>query len=441
MVQVTAALLMAAAGAQVASAGEHDVLVSHRTGLAQVGGRPYPEGEPVRVPAGGLARLVVVDTSTALFEFEVTAEEEGSDEAKQVQQAFAAAKYYVADVPAVALPPTPEAKGLWAPAFQGPPFGGATPIDAAATEKPLRDAMTALAELRGIRLKAAGELQKMSRCPASTLSLAEGFAKEPGNAREAGEKLEKAMRDLAVEQPKLEAQLGFDSPESEKRARAVATQAGKLLADVDAIVAEARQTELLVARVAGASVRWTSPQLLPVRWDRQVKLTVKISPRKEVLAGLPGQLAQEQKHATLKSRVVKVVLAPEWPLRMAVGLSYLVAPGAAYPALEVADDGSVRTKGKTDARFLWAVTVAGSIAELDDRPRSGWAGWFELSFSPSDVRAFAVGAALSWRVLKLGAGAIWARHQRAEGDGIAPTYGNPACYVSLGLIGVPFLTQ
>jgi hypothetical protein len=107
--------------------------------------------------------------------------------------------------------------------------------------------------------------------------------------------------------------------------------------------------------------------------------------------------------------------------------------------------------GTQDSRFTWGLTLGVTWRPVDGRDGSGFAWWLpELTVNPSsDLKAVGVGTAVSYGILKLGAGALWTKHTSLDGqsvDQLLPDasnlrtqdgYGPPRLYFCLSIFGWP----
>lgn len=190
----------------------------------------------------------------------------------------------------------------------------------------------------------------------------------------------------------------------------------RALQDSGRLIEAARRVEAASRALVAATPEIRLPPVT-FGWSEGRKLTLHLVPTKQ------DPLSD---FATLPSRTASVHLAPLWPVSVGLGASLLVSPGSTF-------DGP---HGTQDARFTWGVTL--SLAPRTLTPGAwaakDWAFWLpELTFNPGSAdRAVAVGGAVGWKILKLGAGALWTRHETPMGD---QGYGSPRAYVSLSVTG------
>lgn len=164
------------------------------------------------------------------------------------------------------------------------------------------------------------------------------------------------------------------------------------------------------------------------------------------------------------SRSVTVkILAPRRFFVPSLGLSALVAPHARFdnystrnPATPAQGQVEIYTTKPVDARYSWGVTVGGSWRPLDWREQNGIALWIpELTVqqpvSGGSGLGAGVGTALSYNVIKLGVGLLWAQHPVLNGQHVGQLipnsaflstrdgFGNGRLYVSLSVFDVQSL--
>lgn len=190
--------------------------------------------------------------------------------------------------------------------------------------------------------------------------------------------------------------------------------------------------------------------------DTGSAVTLKITPR--------GRSEIARLTTVGKEVSVEFSLMPDWKIRPGVGLALLVAPKAVYPTFTTikngeGDDQSVKVtaKGEQDRRFDYGLTLGLTYRRWDHRDTGGPTIWLpELTINPADdIRSVGVGAGISWSVVKLGVGLLWAKHDEpdastpegavlpnAEAFKTVSRLGPPHLYVSFSLIGLPpFLTS
>jgi hypothetical protein len=241
-----------------------------------------------------------------------------------------------------------------------------------------------------------------------------------------------------------------DSPpcekkEIEKYELLVKTATG-VLDDSDELYGAALGIETLLNDVLGAKSVYSDTTFVDLEYGRSV--TVKITP-KEDKRRVPLAVNDP---IEFKFKVFK-----DWVLRPSVGLSFLAANNAEFPKIgtkPVPGDSLVEIaeSGTQDSRFEWGLTLGLTTRWTDWREESGLAIWLpELTINPSDdVRALGLGGAASWRIFKLGIGALWTRHEILDndqriGDKLPMTespltrqsYRDPSFYFSVSVFGWP----
>ena len=225
-------------------------------------------------------------------------------------------------------------------------------------------------------------------------------------------------------------------------------QAKKALEDADKLLQAAYAIEEAAVALLTAEDEWRPTALLKVKVDKGRDVTLKIEKKSD--PDLARAAVNEPASFSFKAM-------PGWFFRPAVGLSLVGARQATYPTYEAVEvDGAklARATGAQDNRFTYTLDLAFTTRYTDWREANGRALWFPVfSINPTDdVRAVGLGAGFTFaRIIKLGAGALWTRHQVL--DGIAagqevtaerpfktrPSYGfdEPKPYVSISIVGWP----
>jgi hypothetical protein len=156
-------------------------------------------------------------------------------------------------------------------------------------------------------------------------------------------------------------------------------------------------------------------------------------------------------HGTLERRVR---VLPDRLIRPAVSVSFMWAPGQKYATFGARTAGGVTavdTAGVSDRTFTYGLTLSTTWRGLDGRDRNRFTLWIpELTINPTDdVRAVALGAGISYAIIKLGTGLVWTRHATLSGVSIGDplekgesprtreTYGGGGWYVSVAVVGWP----
>jgi hypothetical protein len=225
----------------------------------------------------------------------------------------------------------------------------------------------------------------------------------------------------------------------------------KALDEQGAVMDAAYALEALVRQAVNASDQWC--------WDGP-RIQASHGHRVTITLSLPDRL-EAQRFAKLEPYDLELEVQPRWILRPALGLSLLYSKKsvfATYGAKEVAGGTFVpAATGEQDARLSYGLTLGITWRSLERRLKGGWAVWLpELILNPSDDdRALGVGAAISWKALKLGLGAVWTRHTVLDGQEMDVTplpsegdlktrssYASPKWYVSISVIGwQPFVSE
>ncbi len=373
----------AVAAAQPPPAGEVVLLsLDHATGALSLSlpgrsPRPVSSGDTVAVPAGVPVAVVVTGTNTALYSYSLAAEKGDAPQLDSLNRFLSAAAPFLVDIPRTLIQ------------SQGP--------DDDPSQAVLREIDDALFGPSGVHrtyLAVEGALRKMSASGGDVLA---------------------AAGSLKVSLPP-----GWDSNVDRllDAYRRLGSSAGerKALQDSAKVLEAARRVEGLAATLLAARPEHRFPPF-GLAWNESRTLRIRVSPSRDPTLG---------DFATLPARAADVVLAPLWPLRVGVGASFLFSPGSTWEG----------PSGVEDARFTWGLTL--SLAPRALTPASlaakGWALWLpEITLNPSSAdRALGAGMAVGWKALKLGAGALWTRHDTVEGN---QSYGAPRLYLSLSVTG------
>jgi hypothetical protein len=218
--------------------------------------------------------------------------------------------------------------------------------------------------------------------------------------------------------------------------------------DYEKLVTVAYRVQALALEAAYACPSW-SGDALRVTSAGGVTLTLTVEPRTE---------AELARVATQRGSTFQATVMPAWRMRPGLGASLLVAPEASYSkfATRTPETGSgteIFQSGTQDSRFTWGITLGMAWRALSrgegDRPDV--ALWLpEITVNPAaDTRALGLGAAVSWRFLKLGTGLLWTRHSELEGQSVGEslpnkdflrtrdTYASPKVYLSLSIFDWP----
>jgi len=272
------------------------------------------------------------------------------------------------------------------------------------------------------------------------------FGGEPGkrvlNARGA---LAAELGKLASEWPALEPQIvapvdkpGAGDARKEDQVAALKALVEKTLTEGPDLLAFARRTEELGKVILDTKSQWAGDPM-KLEWDHGKKLTLTIAGRElPELKAVPSEL---------KPREAQVTALPDWTVRPGVGLSLVCSPKSTFPKYTVTGtgaDATVTESGTQDSRLTYGLTLGLTWRGIDWRSGNGWSVWLpELTLNPSsDVKALGLGVALSWRVIKLGFGTLWTKHQRVDGTKVVDTYSGNKPYVSISIIAwQPFVPK
>ena len=255
-----------------------------------------------------------------------------------------------------------------------------------------------------------------------------------------------AVFDLAHSSQNVIAALGGPEFESDAAWRALRDSADqfnqraqKALTDFEPLVATAYRVERLVGIVAGACSQWSAGAIAGTLTSGRT-LEIRVEPRTE------PELARLGDH---QARTFRVGVQPRFIVRPGVAVGIVAAPHARfakYGTRPASGGFEIVETGRTDARFSPGGMLGLTWPGLDQREQRGFAVWLpELTVTAGGVPAFGVGAAISWRFLKVGAGALWVRHLALDGvrsgaivsdpSGLrlSDSYGSPTLYLSMSV--------
>jgi hypothetical protein len=372
-----------AQAAQPASTPVPAVLsLSHATGALSFAlpGEPARRVEPgdtLAVPAGVPVVVQVTDTNTALSQYSLTAEKGDAPQLVPLNRFLSALAPYFVDVPSAQTKALGQDESQPSPALRD--------ID---------DAVFGPAGVHLTYLAIEDALRKMSKGPDAILGAAELLKASLAPGWDTN--VDRLLRAYA--------RLGSTAAER------------KALKDSAGVLEAARRVEALAKAVLSARPEYRFPPF-DLAWNESRSLKLRAAPTRD---------STLSDFATLPARDADVKLAPLWPLDVGLGASLLFSPDSTWQG----------PSGIQDGRFTWGLTL--SLAPRALTPASlranGWALWLpELTLNPSTSdRALGLGAAVGWKALKLGAGALWTRHETPAGD---QTYGSPKPYVSLSVTG------
>ena len=321
----------------------------------------------------------------------------------------------------------------------------------------LEPAESAAGAVRVLADRAADDLEELT---AATESQLEVRREEVAEAREP--KKRRAASDAAAD--------AEDRLRALSRIERALERAEETLADVPKLLASARKAleesgevieqvrtlERLLIDGVKASSTWRAPGF-PVTLQKGRKVTLKITPRPVASIAAAGRLPTVATSFTLQ---------PVWPFQPAVGLLLLYAEGATFSEFGTAKrtvtvDGAeaerfeIVEKEIEDHRFEYGLTLSLT------REQRCWndgrnCPWLDLTVNPSDdVRALGAGLSVNFGRLRIGAGAVWTKHDSleeglalgdllgAEGDlKTGESYDDPDFYVSFSVTGwQPFVSD
>ncbi len=225
--------------------------------------------------------------------------------------------------------------------------------------------------------------------------------------------------------------------------RRVGALADTAVAAYDDVIASAYAFERLALSVARAcsSVNVKTVRMDSTRRKLELKMAVNSDP-------------QIARNASRDTSTFTITLVDE-PLRLySLGASLLVAPDATYSLAgtrAAAGGVEIFENGIRDGRFSWGLTFGVGWRLSTAISARGIRLWVpELTIPPStDVKSLGLGMGLSIGLVKIGAGALWARHEELLGQRfgqVIPTatdlkkgdvYGRGRLYFSVSLFDVP----
>lgn len=209
-----------------------------------------------------------------------------------------------------------------------------------------------------------------------------------------------------------------------------------VLSDFEPLVASAYHVERLVGIVANACSYWSAGDTRGTLTQGK-QVTIRVEPRAEPeLARLADRRADQ----------FTVLVQPKAVVRPAFAIAAVAAPDARFPRYatrEVAGGLEIYESGRTDRRFGLGGSLGFTWAMLDRRSVAVWLP--EIVIAAGDLTGAGIGAGVSLGFVKLGAGALWMRHEMLEGSRpgdvipdasgmrVVEGYGKPRLYVSLSV--------
>ena len=254
-----------------------------------------------------------------------------------------------------------------------------------------------------------------------------------------------ARRSLTTATAEAGAELYTLAPQRELRdsLRRVGTMADTALAAFEDVIASAYAFERLALSVARACA---SVNVKTVRMDTTRRILM--------LRMAPNSDPQIARTASRDTSTFSITLVDE-PVRLySLGASLLVAPNASYSLAGTrAATGGVEIfeNGIKDQRFSWGLTFGVGWRLSTSISARGIRLWVpELTIPAStDVKSLGLGTGLSFGLVKIGAGALWVRHEELLGQRfgqVIPTandlkkgdvYGRGRLYFSVSVFDVP----
>lgn len=222
-------------------------------------------------------------------------------------------------------------------------------------------------------------------------------------------------------------------------AQTIDRRAQAALGDFEPLLSNAYRVERLVGIVANACSEWSAGTARGTR-TRGKSVTIRVEPRAEPeLARLAERPAKEY----------TVLVQPQPFVRPAVALAAIAAPGGRFPTYatrDVAGGVEIYESGRTDKRFGLGGTLGFTWPGLDRRDGSGIAVWLpEILVAAGELTGAGIGSAVSFGFMKVGAGAMWMRHESLQGARpgdvvedpsrmqVVDGYGKPRFYIALSV--------
>ena len=414
---------------------DNSVVIDHatRTAYFVAGGerRRIDVGEHIRVPKPYRVRIKVENTNSALYTCGVAATVAHVPELDSLRAFLTAVGPFVEAAIRAGNPPTPEAAGLKA---------ALDTLDRIVTgprglQWALRLTLEALdtlrfasgSAIRDLAVQLAGKLLPVCDSIEGCRSLVSGIL---GAESDIARRLE----------PFDQGNPSTYRPDATKtRADSLIVMAARAaLAGEDKLVATAYGVEAVVRATLKASDTMVCDNVALAGGEGR-DLTITVAPR---------PIPELARLADRRPYELKVTVLPKWPFRLAFSAAVLYAFDATFAtyAPTSATPPLVAQSGTRDLRWHYGLTLG---LTTDWRHEPGRFTWWQLEFtvSPSsDGQTFGIGTAFSWRVFKLGLGALWVRHDELDGisvgeslsDGLLRTksvLGTPRFYLSASLIG------
>jgi hypothetical protein len=229
---------------------------------------------------------------------------------------------------------------------------------------------------------------------------------------------------------------------------ALHARADTVLNNYDTTVQSAYRVETMAAAVASGCSRWTATQTLRVTPGANQVVTIKVQPRSE---------PEVQRVATdVPGPITVTLIPPPGHLSLKVGATVLYAPHAQFPTYGVRSTGGSGAQSliyqdkPLDDRFSYGLTLGATY--------SPWLDWGDFALwlpeatiadpGGSSGKAAALGSAISFKSIKLGVGAFWAKHSVLDTLGVGKplanaqflkqhdSYGKPVAYFSVSIFNL-----
>jgi hypothetical protein len=229
---------------------------------------------------------------------------------------------------------------------------------------------------------------------------------------------------------------------------ALHAKADTVLNNYDTTVQSAYRVETMAAAVASGCSRWTATQPLRVAPGANQVVTVRVQPRSEpevqrVATDVPGPISV-------------TLIPPPNHLSLKLGATALYAPHAQFPTYGVRSAGGTGAQAliyqdkPLDDRFSYGLTLGATYSPwLEHGDFSLWLPEITIADpGGSSGKAAAIGSAISFKSVKLGVGAFWAKHSVLDTLGVGKplanaqflkqhdSYGKPVAYFSVSIFNL-----
>ena len=304
----------------------------------------------------------------------------------------------------------------------------------------------ALADSLGVAERSCQPTEGNAGSDASTMHLGNDVLTRVATLRPATAMLSTTLTNPALKDPALDQLHGA--------LQVLHTRADSALHDAETLVNTAYQADELAMTVMSACSHWESPPVtVSATSGRTVTLMIEPSPTPEIARAAPKKSPQS----------VRVTLLPPIDrLEARFGLTTLYVPRAQFHKYGVRSTGAAGAPPQIyesefiDNRFSYGISLGLTFHPLLDwRDRTNIALWFpEITVADAGgPKAFALGTALSYGIVKIGVGAAMIRHQMLDTLAVGQpipndkflktrdTYGHPLTYISVTVFGLAELLK